>query len=120
MTLQPLIFVQVADEVEVDDDAVNLITEEAQPAATVKTDASVRATSTEPTSQFGSALDQQGKEDSMTAPSTQNMQNMMNMMNMNPMFGGMDVASMMQMMSAGGMNLNGFNPMMGKSRHALL
>lgn len=96
-----------------DEDAVNLITEEAQPPAAAKIDDLVPATSTEPTIQPGSTENEQGKEDSMNASSIQNMQNMMNM---NPMLSGMDMGQMMQMMAANGMNMNGFNPMMGESK----
>lgn len=101
---------QVADEIEVDEDAVNLITEEAHPAAEV--DASVPTPSIEAVTQSETIQDGQDKDDGSNASQTQNMQNMISM---NPMFNGMDMSQMMQMMAANGMNMNGFNPMMGKS-----
>jgi hypothetical protein len=99
--------VQVADEIEVDDDNINLITEEAHPAT--ETHASVPASSIELAAQTGDTQDDQGKDESASQ-----MQNMQNMMSMNPMFNGMDMSQMMQMMASGGMTMNGFNPMMGK------
>lgn len=97
-----------------DDDAVNLITEEAHPAT--ETNASIAAASIEVAAQSEGTHDEQGKDEGATASQMQNMQNMMNM---NPMFNGMDMSQMMQMMASGGMNMNGFNPMMGKFSYAI-
>ena len=104
--MKSLTFFQVGDDVELDDDAVNLITEEAHPAA--ETNASVPTPSREPIAQSEAIQDDQGKED---ISNSSQMQNMQNMMSMNPMLNGMDITQMMQMMAAN----NGFNPMMGES-----
>jgi hypothetical protein len=107
--VDPLTISQVADEIEVDDDAINLITEEAHPAT--ETNASIPTPSIEAAAQPEVTPDDQSKDEGLNASQIQNMQNMMNM---NPMFNGMDMNQMMQMMATGGMNMNAFNPMMGK------
>jgi hypothetical protein len=105
--VKSLTFSQVGDDVELDDDAVNLITEESHPVA--ETNASVPAPSREPIAQSEAIQDDQGKED---MSNSSQMQNMQNMMSMNPMFNGMDMTQVMQQMMAAN---SGFNPMMGKS-----
>jgi hypothetical protein len=100
---------KAADEVELDDDAVNLITEEVQPVA--ETDASLPTPSIEPMAQSEVNQDEQSKDDGSNASQMQSMQNMMSM---NPMFNGMDMSQMMQMMAANGMNMTAFNPMMSE------
>ena len=104
--VDPLTISQVADEIEVDDDAVNLITEEAYPAT--ETNASIPTPSIEASAQPEVTPDDQSKDEGSNASQMQNM------MNMNPMFNGIDMSQMMQMMATGGMNINAFNPMMGK------
>lgn len=96
---------------------MNLITEEAPPAATIGTDVSIPAKSIEPASQNDVNQNEQDKGDGSDQSS---MPSMLNMMSMNPMFNGMDMNQMMQMMTASGMNMNGFNPMMGKFIENLL
>jgi hypothetical protein len=107
---------QVADEIEVDDDAVNLITEEAPPAATVATDAPTPAKSIEPATYNDASQNEQEKGDSLDQSS---MPSMLSMMSINPMLNGMDINQMMQMMTASGMNMNGFNSMLRKSSTSL-
>jgi hypothetical protein len=107
---------QAADEIEVDDDAVNLITEEAPTAAPVNTDAPTPTKSIEPPTHNDASQNEQEEGDSFDQSL---MPSMLNMMNMNPMLNGMDMNQMMQMMTASGMNMNGFNPMMSKSSTSL-
>ena len=89
-----------------DEDAVNLITEEAHPVAEINVP--VPTPSRESIAQSEAIQDDQSKEDISHSSHVQNMQNMMSM---NPMFNGMDMAQVMQMMATN----SSFNPMMGES-----